>query len=98
SGLGKEVVRSKTRAVLYGQTAQKITDAIEAAQEKYGQEVTIVRADSLETAVKEARAMARPYDVVVLSPGCASFDQFRNSKERGKRFKRLVNEFKPQAD
>jgi UDP-N-acetylmuramoylalanine--D-glutamate ligase len=49
------------------------------------------RADSLDEAVKYAYAAASCGDVVILSPGCASFDMFRNYEERGKKFKELVN-------
>lgn len=46
--------------------------------------------DDLETAVARAADAARPGDVVLLSPACASFDQFPNFEARGRRFKELV--------
>jgi len=47
-------------------------------------------ADSLEQAVQQARKKARPGDIVLLSPACASFDMFRNFEDRGDRFKEIV--------
>src|SRR4029450_6067343 len=48
--------------------------------------------DDLRAAVREAAVQARSGDVVLLSPACSSFDQFRNYAERGKLFKRLVQQ------
>jgi UDP-N-acetylmuramoylalanine--D-glutamate ligase len=47
-------------------------------------------AGDLPTAVERAAADARPGDVVLLSPACASFDQFENFADRGEEFRRLV--------
>ncbi len=49
------------------------------------------RAKSMKDAVETARRLADPGDVVLLSPGCASFDMYRNYEERGEDFKRNVN-------
>jgi UDP-N-acetylmuramoylalanine--D-glutamate ligase len=45
---------------------------------------------TLDAAVDEARRLAQRGDVVLLSPACASYDQFRDYEERGRRFKELV--------
>ena len=47
--------------------------------------------ETLETAVAHATQLARPGDVVLLSPACASYDQFANFEERGETFRKLVN-------
>jgi UDP-N-acetylmuramoylalanine--D-glutamate ligase len=52
--------------------------------------VPLARCGDLETAVRDASAAARPGEVVLLSPACASYDQFRDYEERGDRFKSLV--------
>ncbi len=50
----------------------------------------IVHAETLENAIRKAHAVAKPGDVVLLAPACASFDQFKNYEQRGKVFKEVV--------
>jgi UDP-N-acetylmuramoylalanine--D-glutamate ligase len=75
------------RAVLIGEDRKKISAALQP-------EVPSEEAGSLEEAVERARALARPGEVVLLSPACASFDMFENFEHRGRIFKALVNAFK----
>ena len=55
--------------------------------------VALHQADDLERALKLARAKARPGETVLLSPACASYDQFPDFEARGDHFRRLVEEF-----
>jgi UDP-N-acetylmuramoylalanine--D-glutamate ligase len=50
------------------------------------------RSDSLVDAIAAIARDAEPGDVVLLSPACASYDQYRNYEERGNAFRRLVEE------
>jgi UDP-N-acetylmuramoylalanine--D-glutamate ligase len=59
-------------------------------QEEFSTEYTVHACGTLERAVARARELARPGDVVLLSPACASFDQFLNFEDRGDTFRRLV--------
>ena len=52
--------------------------------------VPFLLAMTLDRAVAEAASAARPGDVVLLSPACASYDQFRDYDHRGEEFRRLV--------
>ena len=53
-------------------------------------DVEVVRAETLENALRKANAVAEPGDVVLLAPACASFDQFKNYEQRGQVFKEIV--------
>jgi len=50
----------------------------------------VAQCETLERAVGEAAAEAEAGDTVLLSPACASFDQFRDFEDRGDRFRALV--------
>jgi UDP-N-acetylmuramoylalanine--D-glutamate ligase len=54
--------------------------------------VPIRSCETLANAVAAAASAARPGDVVLLAPACSSFDQFENYEDRGRVFKKLVNE------
>ena len=50
----------------------------------------LLRCETLEKAVERAMREAEKGDVVLLSPACSSFDQFKDYEQRGKIFKQLV--------
>lgn len=76
--------------LLTGDTAGKIQQAITACPKYSPESLSILRVDSLEEAVKKARELSQPGDIVSLSPACASFDRYPNFEARGNRFKELV--------
>jgi UDP-N-acetylmuramoylalanine--D-glutamate ligase len=80
----RDAVTARARAVyLIGEDAERVAAAL-------GDAVALRRCGDLERAVAAARAAARPGEVVLLSPACASFDQYTDFEERGRHFKALV--------
>ncbi len=59
--------------------------------------VEVVRAGTLDVAVKKAAEVARPGDIVLLAPACSSFDQFQNYEQRGRAFKEAVRALERKA-
>lgn len=79
-----EVMRQRTRAVVcFGATRQELAAAL-------GPEHPHVVVETLAEAVEAAAKFARPGDTVLLSPACASFDQFKGYAHRGEVFASLV--------
>ena len=76
----------RDRAYLIGEASREIAAALDSSGVAY------VDADSLASALAEAAANASAGDVVLLSPACASFDQFDDFEARGDAFRRLVEE------
>ena len=82
----REALASKGRAaVLFGEDAPLIERDI------YGA-LPIWRAPDLRSALQRARELAQPGDRVLLSPACASFDQFKSYVDRGEQFRAAVRE------
>ena len=76
--------------VLTGDTAPKLRQAVERAPGYDPAALPIVEYKDFEAAVLAACGLAQPGDVVLLSPACASFDEFCSFEERGAAFKTLV--------
>jgi UDP-N-acetylmuramoylalanine--D-glutamate ligase len=85
AGLRPLVSRSARLVLTIGESAEVIETALRGA-------VEIERAGALVGATARAADAARPGDTVLLSPACASFDQYRNYEERGAHFARLVRQ------
>jgi UDP-N-acetylmuramoylalanine--D-glutamate ligase len=80
----RSLVAEKTRAVItIGKAAERIAEGLDGAAE-------IVPRGDMQHAVEWAHANAKEGETVLLSPACASFDQYRNFEHRGEHFEELV--------
>jgi UDP-N-acetylmuramoylalanine--D-glutamate ligase len=83
--LRSSVDRACRAVLLIGRDAPQIARALA------GTSARVETVDTLDAAVERAVDLALPGDAVLLSPACASLDQFRDYVERGMRFAELVN-------
>jgi UDP-N-acetylmuramoylalanine--D-glutamate ligase len=83
SRLTSMVQRGCRGVIAYGEESEKIAKEL-------GDAVPVQMEASFEAAVTRARSLATPGDVVLLSPACASFDQFSDFEERGRVFREIV--------
>lgn len=81
-----ETAQKIRRAFVIGQCRDKIVKSL-------GGRIDCVSCGSFQEAVTGACRAANPNDAVMLSPACASMDMFKDYKERGEKFKQLVNEW-----
>jgi len=81
-----DALEAEDRAYLIGETASEIAVALDERGISYTQ------SGDLASAFRAAASAAGSGDVVLLSPACASWDQFRDFEERGDEFRRLVEE------
>lgn len=77
--------------VVYGEAGPRIQDTLGVAQ-------IVTRVGPFDAAVAVARDQAQAGDLVVLTPACASFDQFSNYEARGARFAELVHGFAAEVE
>jgi UDP-N-acetylmuramoylalanine--D-glutamate ligase len=71
------------KVILFGEARNRIASLI-------GKDMPSLKKAKLREAIKNAYENAQPGDIILLSPGCASFDEFANYKERGNFFKDVV--------
>jgi UDP-N-acetylmuramoylalanine--D-glutamate ligase len=77
--------------VLFGEAAEKIQKTVESLGFRENR-FTLTRTGGLHEAIRKAAEVAEPGDVVLLSPGGTSFDEFKDFAERGERFRIWVQE------
>lgn len=83
------IIKKRCRGVvLFGQAK----DIIKVALEREIKEIPIVVVEELKGGVYEAMKLAKEGDSLLLAPACSSFDQYRDYKERGEHFKKIVKE------
>jgi UDP-N-acetylmuramoylalanine--D-glutamate ligase len=83
AGLRSPLSERARAAYLIGEAAERLAADLEGT-------VPLRRSETLEQAVADARAAAQPGDVILLSPACASYDQFKDYEQRGDSFRRLA--------
>ena len=71
------------KVILFGEARNRIASLI-------GKDMPTLKKAKLREAIESAYKNAQPGDIILLSPGCASFDEFANYKERGNYFKDIV--------
>lgn len=80
----------------FGEHGETIHDVMTEAKEKLGIEnLTIFNVNDLDTAVHYAHRASKSGDVVLLSPGCTSYDAYVDFAERGNKFRQMVAKLKP---
>ena len=90
--LGPEICAHVKKLFLGGATGDKIRKAVESCPQYQPGSPQIVDCGSFDPAVYAAAAAAEAGDVVLMSPACAAFDQFKNFMQRGDHFKKMVME------
>ena len=84
----RTLVRQKVKTlILIGMAKEKIAKAL-------GGETETLKAGNIDSAVELSLSKASAGDVVLLSPGCASFDMFQDFEDRGRKFKEAVIQLK----
>lgn len=85
------ILEQVSKLILFGDTKNKIYDAVIKLSRKTGKSIPIYVMDTLEEVVTVAYQVSSPGEVVLFSPASASFDMFKNAYQRGDLFKEMVN-------
>jgi UDP-N-acetylmuramoylalanine--D-glutamate ligase len=88
--LAKLIHKRVKNLVVFGEASEMIQKAVTTISKKGSVEIRQVK--NLKEAIQSAHQVASSGDVVLLSPGCTSFDEFKDFAERGERFRTWVQE------
>ncbi len=82
-----ELVKEKVKAIVFlGKNTKNVEQQLTFYIKTFG------RAEDMEEAIKKAYNFSDPGDAILLSPACASFDNYKDYEDRGRHFKRLVRQ------
>ena len=90
--LGPEICNHAKAVYLNGATAEAMKQAIQAAPDYIPGSPELVMCKDFADAVQKACSGASDGDIVLMSPACAAFDQFKNFAQRGECFKKMIRE------
>lgn len=89
--LAKPILQKVSKLILFGNTKEKIYNAVMKEKKNTNSNLQIYVLDTLEEVVEVAKMLSTPEEIVLFSPASASFDMFKNAYQRGNKFKELVN-------
>jgi len=90
--LGDLIHKKVDHVIVFGAAVEKILAAIGPVE--FGKKpYSITRSENLENALKAASQIAKAGDIVLLSPGGTSYDEFKDFEERGEKFRSWVQQF-----
>lgn len=88
----KPILKHVSKLILFGNTKNKIYDAVMEEVKKENSNLQVYVLDTLEEVIDIAKKVSVSGEIVLFSPASASFDMFKNAYQRGDIFKKIVNE------
>lgn len=92
--MSREIIKKCKAMMVFGQTKIRIKGSIEKnfqlVEKPRLKRENVFICEDMKEAFEKAKLIAKSGDIVLLSPACASFDQFANFEERGDKFKKMV--------
>lgn len=89
--IAKPIIDKVKTLILFGQTSGKIFEAVKKELDKENKNLDIHLCNNLQDSVTLAKKLSKSGQIVLFSPASASFDQFKDFADRGRQFKKMVN-------